>query len=98
MNLDEADLRMLRVCINYYVSVHRHMKREVPEPAIRLLHNIEAVAEIGQEHDVVQQEWLPTSEVAKRRNCSQRTARRIAEKVGHKVGHVWVVPADAIEE
>ncbi len=98
MNLDAADLKMARVCVNYYISVLRHMKRDVPPPALRLLDHVNAVAEIGQEPVAAQQQWLTTGEVAQRRGCSKRTAQRIAERVGHKVGHIWIIPADAIEE
>ena len=94
--LDATDIRMAQVCVNYYISALKHMKRPVPESAHHLLANITALADIGQEPVVVQQELLTTAEVAQRLGCSTRTAQRIANRVGYPLGPILVVPADAI--
>lgn len=99
--LDRADLEMAWVAVSYYRRAHILSSRPVPPAAEQLADRLEqalSVSASGQECGAAQIEWLSTSQVAQRRNCSERTAQRLAERVGRRFGRDWFIPADALPD
>lgn len=97
--LTRADLRTAHAALCYFRRAHVLSCRPVPEAVDILAAHIEqALAANGQPEPPTPQDWLTTSQVAQRLNCSTRTALRIAKRVGHRKGRIWLVPADAVEE
>jgi len=97
--LDRIDLRMARVAINYFVAVHREMKKAVPPAAIRLAEHLDdALASRGQDAVPSRPDFLTTKQVAERLGCSHRTARRIAQTIGHRVGRDWLINPESLPE
>jgi hypothetical protein len=54
------------------------------------------LAPVGHSAGPVPTQWLSTREIAKRRGCSTRQARRIAQKIGRQIGTDWFIAEDSL--
>jgi hypothetical protein len=54
------------------------------------------LAPVGHSAGSVPTQWLSTREIAQRRGCSTRQARRIAQKIGRQIGTDWFIAEDSL--
>lgn len=100
-DLSRADLKMLVAAVRHYLSVHDYIKQPVPPALRRLPEHLEALSASGQEPDGVSQQWITTTEAAKRTGVSARTVRRQCQTgriKAQRAGRDWQIPADAVQE
>lgn len=97
--LDRTDLATALVAANYYTRAFALIKRPVPDAALRLIDHLhQAMSSSGHPQQVSAEKWITTTQLAERRGCSTRQARRIAQQIGHRIGNRWLIPADAVEQ
>ena len=98
--LDAADLRTARVAVLWFIASHQRDNRPAPPAAHRLLdHLTRAMSAAGPKPVAPQQQFIGTTEAAKRLGITPRHARRIAQRLGVlRVGNRYLIPLDAVEE